>query len=643
MPRKAKTSSTIPAAVWLGTSAEHLVATEGPSGSATDRIEAVWQKLQGSLETQCAYLSTSAQSRDDELVKRLDECLSRHVTSQDNSAKTLDDLIAAQRAQWTCIADALTRHLEVLREEPAQHQKRRHFESAAPSATSRLATEFEGTPAPSESQALVASGTWEEASPPLVELPAAVPDPVKEHSETSTAKTMNARIEERCHKQRREAEESDEFEMNEQAAYEQAKAKAERLLMLRACGLSKIGPEKIHWRTQLHKRLESWWAEGLCAFVIFTNCIIIGVETNVVAETGSQKSPEIFTVLDTCYTIFFFLELLVRLGAYGVSFFWGTSLLWNYLDMLIVLPSMVQLLVSTIWHYEAEIGGSMTVVRVLRITRVFRVIRVVKVMKFVRSLRQLVESIMFTMKSLAWSMLLLVAIIYVFAIMFTDASWAYIVDNPSSTLNAELTPNWGNLHISMHTLFRAVSGGSDWGGIAASLGDVHWAWLYLFSAYIAFCMFAVLNVMTGIFCQVAVESARNDPQFLMQSLVAERERQTDLIRNLFRIFDREKRGFIALTELEDKFNDETAQGMMVLLEIYPESGWSLFRKLDEDNDGRLYEDEFVNGIFKLKGVAKSWDIEALLQAQKQLKRAIETQSRSLLEAAERAKQTAELT
>ena len=120
--------------------------------------------------------------------------------------------------------------------------------------------------------------------------------------------------------------ESEDEDMDEQKLYEQAVAKAERMLMLRACALSRIEPERKPWREKLKAYLESWWAEGhmfalgvgsvhfittmrwlllcswfvsvsgLCAFVIFTNCIIIGVETDVVAQAGSEKSPEVFSV-----------------------------------------------------------------------------------------------------------------------------------------------------------------------------------------------------------------------------------------------------------------------------------------------------------------------------------------------------------
>ncbi|CAE7479501.1 CACNA1S [Symbiodinium necroappetens] len=593
-----------------------------PEALLAERLASVWIRLQDKLEAQCSELCTSAKRRDDDLVQRLDERLNNQTSIWQESVRNLESVVEAQRAQWQSIVKEVRQHPVAQPEPSAPDAEHMYGACTAPARPSVKIAEgveqSEQTLNGSPANKLVARATWHEAPPPVTEQPASIPGSVAEvngtmgDGHTSPKRRNNSTVSFQSQK----SEGDPDFESKEERkAYEHAVAKAERMLILRAASHGRIQPREKDWREQLQIALESWWGEGLCALVIFTNCIVIGVETDVVAQSSADKSPEVFSVLDTLYTLVFFAELLVRLSAYGGDFFWGPKgLFWNYLDVIIVCPSMVQLAIRVIWQSDDDNGGgSLTVVRVLRITRVFRVIRVVKVMKFVRSLRQLVESIMHTMKSLAWSMLLLVAIIYVFAIMFTDASIAHMADNPTSVLNPELSQSWGTLHASMHTLFRAVSGGFDWGGTAAALGDVHWAWMYLFTAYIAFCMFAVLNVMTGIFCQVAVESSRNDPQFLMQHLLAEKDRQTDLIRNLFRIFDRERRGYIALTELEDKFNDETAQGMMGLLEIYPESSWSLFKKLDENADGRLNEDEFVNGIFKLKGVTKSWDVEEILQ------------------------------
>eukprot|EP00434_Breviolum_minutum_P005390 symbB.v1.2.004753.t1/scaffold275.1/size244369/23 len=176
----------------------------------------------------------------------------------------------------------------------------------------------------------------------------------------------------------------------------------------------------------------------------------------------------------------------------------------------------------------------------------------------------------------------------------------------------------------MHTLFRSVSGGIDWGIVAHVLGEVHWIWMYLFSLYVGFVMFAVLNVMTGIFCQVAVESSWNDPQLLLQHSIVERERQRDLIRQLYHHFGQNLgRRKITLVDIEEQFDSDGVQGLFSVLDIYPGTAWDLFKQLDINGDACISEEEFVSGILRLKGVAKSWDMEIIAQEQRGLRKLID--------------------
>ena len=68
---------------------------------------------------------------------------------------------------------------------------------------------------------------------------------------------------------------------------------------------------------------------------------------------------------------------------------------------------------------------------------------------------------------------------------------------PPESDEALLYESFGSLHLAMHTLFRSITGGLDWAVYAKALAEVNWLWTYLFTAFIAFSVFAVLNVMTG--------------------------------------------------------------------------------------------------------------------------------------------------
>merc|ERR1712232_360338 len=101
---------------------------------------------------------------------------------------------------------------------------------------------------------------------------------------------------------------------------------------------------------------------------------------------------------------------------------------------------------------------------------------------------------------------LLCVIIYMFATTFTHA-----VATHSGTENAEvLQEYYGTLIRSANTLFQTLSNGISWRSCAMALGEIHWVYVVIFALYVFFVNFAVLNVVTGIFCQSAIASAALD-------------------------------------------------------------------------------------------------------------------------------------
>jgi len=408
----------------------------------------------------------------------------------------------------------------------------------------------------------------------------------------------------------------------------------------RACG-----PPHHTWMRQTAWRIiNSVRFEILVAGAIMTNSVFIGVQVEYAAQNPGQQAPMMFSVLGIVYTLIFASELILRLFASGPKFFYGSANLgWNYLDVLIVISSLLEILLAAAsgdhggTNSEASMMGSMRLVRVLRVTRILRVIRIVKLVRFIRALRSLVYSIIFTLRGLAWSMVLLMLIIYVFAIVFTDATSQHVSDlfgEEQRSAESALIKRFGPLHVSMHTLFRCISDGHTWDPVVESLIHVNWALGYLFSMYIAFCCFAVLNVMTAVFCQSAKDSAEKDHDLMVQMHAMDKQRCNMIISKLFESMDTSKSGSITLYEFEKQFHDENVKAFFKLFGLDPVDAWTLFMLLDAEGTGDVDAEEFAQGCLKLKGPAKSVDIAVLMHDNSMIKRRlqqIETRSRQLVE------------
>ena len=103
------------------------------------------------------------------------------------------------------------------------------------------------------------------------------------------------------------------------------------------------------------------------------------------------------------------------------------------------------------------------------------------------------------LKALVWALLLLVLIIYVFGIAMTQACLDFRIDNPGHPESTGvLRDYWGDLGASMYTLFKCIAGGLSWDVVIHEMHNtVGFAWVAVFTFYIAFTYFAVLNVVTG--------------------------------------------------------------------------------------------------------------------------------------------------
>merc|ERR1712072_1115602 len=100
--------------------------------------------------------------------------------------------------------------------------------------------------------------------------------------------------------------------------------------------------------------------------------------------------------------------------------------------------------------------------------------------------------------SLTWALLLLMIINYVFGLLFMQATGSYLVSH------------WGSVYRSMVSLFKATTGGDDWGNIGDSLQSTGEHFYIIFLVYIAVLYFAILNIVTGIFLQNADKASSRD-------------------------------------------------------------------------------------------------------------------------------------
>ncbi|CAJ1405245.1 unnamed protein product [Effrenium voratum] len=378
--------------------------------------------------------------------------------------------------------------------------------------------------------------------------------------------------------------------------------------------------------------MNSYCANLFFAFIILSNSIFLGVQLQWRVDNAELALDPAFTIVHNIYAVLFTLEALLRLVAAGVcGYFCGRGCKWNWLDAFVVTSSWTELAfdLSEPGTSSSPSNSNLRLIRILRMGRLLRVIRVVRVVRVFKALRTLVHSLVDTTKSLVWAMLLLALIVYIFSILFTDVVLDHLqYDGTSSIGDEKLAMYFGTIFSSCTTLFRSLLNGFSWYDAADALGGVHSFWAQMFHFYMAFCTFAVMNVMTGVFCNSAIKAAERDHDMVVQSLLQNQQEFQSLVHNLFRKIDKHNVGKITLGDLEEHFNDESVKAFFESLEIGAVDAWTLFLSLDVDGDHVISVEEFMERCVQLRGPARSVDLYALKQQNVKLRELVDSVAES---------------
>ncbi|MCP3867664.1 MAG: ion transporter [Gammaproteobacteria bacterium] len=202
--------------------------------------------------------------------------------------------------------------------------------------------------------------------------------------------------------------------------------------------------------------------------VIIFSALIIGAKTYDV----SPGLLRLFEILDLAVTIFFLVEILIRmLAERSLKQFFSKG--WNIFDFIIVTASLIPVDES-----EMALLG--------RLLRIFRVLRLISV---IPELRVMLNAFLKSLPRMGYVSLLMFIIFYIYAAI---GSMFFHTINPVL---------WENISISMLTLFR-VATFEDWTDVMYETMAVHpLSWIYYLS-FIFMVAFIFLNMMIGIVLEV---------------------------------------------------------------------------------------------------------------------------------------------
>eukprot|EP00928_Gymnodinium_smaydae_P037450 TRINITY_DN25994_c0_g1_i1.p1 TRINITY_DN25994_c0_g1~~TRINITY_DN25994_c0_g1_i1.p1 ORF type:complete len:561 (+),score=64.61 TRINITY_DN25994_c0_g1_i1:51-1685(+) len=373
----------------------------------------------------------------------------------------------------------------------------------------------------------------------------------------------------------------------------------------------------------------SWQFLAFFGALIFFDALLIAVQVDLTAAQSDLASAPYFAYVQYAFVALFAGELFIHMVAEGLSFFYSSY--WNYLDLLLVATSLIEIIFALVSGGDTDSSVASTssqvenarVFRFLRLARLAQVARVTRMLYYLRPLRTLVFSIALTVRSLLWALVLIAVILFFFGCVFTESVSLYFKSlgeaEPISQHADVLKRCFGSLLQSMRTLFACALGGISWLEIADALEKSNWFMRIIFETYICFFCLAVLNVLTGTFCQSAIESAMLDKDMLVERLRQNKGFYIDALTKQFSIMDEDQDGAVNILEFEKHFDKGVVKDVYQALGLDSRDAWSLFSALDGDGDHVLDAHEFLEGCIRLRGHASSIEMENLRKELHKLK------------------------
>lgn len=358
------------------------------------------------------------------------------------------------------------------------------------------------------------------------------------------------------------------------------------------------------------------------AILIVLNGVTIGVQTEYMATNLTEDVPAGLRAVEISFCVAFTGELLLRILVEGRYFAYGKDWAWNMFDSLVV---MLQLMEEAMGIITAAPGRdrahtNFSFMRIFRVLRLIRIVRVLRVLRLIGELRLIVTSIASSMRHLFWTVMLLILMIYTLSVGFTQLVLDHRLPPSNEEVAAEMTACWSSIGRSSLTLFESITGGMDWDVAIRPLArNIHVLLAPLFCLYIAFTLLALMNVVTGVFVENAIDSANRDKErYLVQTA-----------RELFERADPDGAGVITWSEFERQLARPALQEYLKGMGVDTVSAKGLFKILDLDNSGAIDAEELITGTLRLRGHAKAIDLAALIYESRRTSRRLQQHMRNM--------------
>jgi hypothetical protein len=325
---------------------------------------------------------------------------------------------------------------------------------------------------------------------------------------------------------------------------------------------------------------------GMGGVIIF-NAVTIGLETSITRQ--GDEIPAYLHILEYSFLLAYCIELLMRIHAVGVNRAFISN--WVKFDAVMVFAGILNFIITV-----SSLGGDSAAsvvdnVNMLKMIRLFRLARTVRVLVQFRTLWMLVQGLMYAVLPMLWTAILMIVVIYVFAVIAMET----ILDDPSAGAGyAEAARNFDTIGDSMITLMQFMTLDSVAAVYRPLISSNAWFLLY-FLVFLLMGPIALMNIVTAIMVESSLRTANEDQEAKKAWESMRKKNMMPKLKSIFQTLDTSNDGEVDLNELISAPPDikEAMQHIVGLDELE-----EIFNMLDYDGSGSIDIEEFVDGIMR---------------------------------------------
>lgn len=285
--------------------------------------------------------------------------------------------------------------------------------------------------------------------------------------------------------------------------------------------------------------------------------------------------------------------------------------IWNLIDAVVVLISVA----DELFLRSNGMGViDVKLLRIFRLVRLAKAVRVVRLIKFIHPLRVLLVSIASSFGSLFWSMVLITVVQAISAVAITQVVHEFITDESNDVeLRRQVFAWFGKWSYSMLTMFELSLAPGAWAKPGRLLMfEVDPLYAFFFIPYVWCVSFAVLRVTAAMFVSQTMAATSKDDDLVFQAALKKHDKEVEEVRDIFQSADVNGVGKLTINDFDELIVKQPRMRLWIADLGLTTSEVSGLFKLMDDGDGFVTFEEFLSGLMRLRGGAKSIDLATLL-------------------------------